>query len=231
MLQIFITYSKTSQDRRSKLANAHWDQGNTEQTAIDTMEQGAVYLDPGTSFEASDIAPPYLRLLQSLSEAVLNNEGTPGEWYLDGVGSHEELDVVVLGVSKYRTYRNEERETMCYSRDAITGVGSPGGMCGPCPHSKWQKDPEMRCSLGFGYLLFVPDYNMMSQLRLERTGTALAKVINTHLATKKPANFVLTLGHRKVNRNNRRYCVGTATLNREREVPDAAHELVPAVGV
>lgn len=163
--------------------------------------------------EPSEQATLRLKLLQSVSEEVSNEEGRAGDYFIDGVGHLSYMPTVVpLAHSLTRIMRqdtgdDEMGDIMCRSADGITGTGSPGGACHVCPMSQWDNDtgtPPL-CSEFRSYLCYVVEEGLIVKWALYRTGLPVAKTINSYASVKGWGNFALQLGSTQVKGRNRNY--------------------------
>jgi len=103
----------------------------------------------GGEFDASDLALPYVKIVQATSES-----GTPGQlWFSDGTPEADVINLVVLHIQFTRSLFDSDRSaSLCSSNDRVIGnVREPDELliaaganvgtlaCGGCPH---QDDPQ-----------------------------------------------------------------------------------------
>ena len=67
-----------------------------------------------------------------------------------------EIECILLGVRRGRvrwdpTLKNMD-EPLCRSRNAITGVGDPGGSCTACSYATWNGDEKPQCALVYDFI-------------------------------------------------------------------------------
>jgi hypothetical protein len=67
-----------------------------------------------------------------------------------------ELECILLGVRRGRirwdsTLKNMD-EPLCRSRDAVNGVGDPGGPCIKCPKAEWRNGDKPECALVYDFI-------------------------------------------------------------------------------
>ena len=67
-----------------------------------------------------------------------------------------EVECIILGLRRGRvrwdpTLKNME-EPLCRSRDAVTGVGDPGGDCAGCSYAAWNEDEKPGCALVYDFI-------------------------------------------------------------------------------
>ena len=97
--------------------------------------------DTAPDFENDDILIPRLRLAQSLTREVVDNEAAPGQWLVPGWEAVDTVTLVPLAFGRLRELRDGD-DILCESRDAITGHGEPGGNCRTCSLARWQRGPR-----------------------------------------------------------------------------------------
>jgi hypothetical protein len=104
------------------------------------------------NFKTEDLILPRLRLLQGLSQAVVDGVGKIGQFQdsLSGEIIGDSMEVVLLGMKNGAVYFEQGEGMRCKSGDGITNMD--GVPCVNCPfneyHSKrWGKDePPPKCS-------------------------------------------------------------------------------------
>lgn len=136
--------------------------------------------------DSSDISYARLSLMQPQSPGVVNDEARPGQWLVSGYSGQSEIVVVPLGVKKDRIFSEGPygaSEVKCVSRDAVTGVGTPGGSCASCPLAEFGKDPvtgkatKPACTLQYNYVCYSEEHGLVA-LTLSKTATSVAKQLN-----------------------------------------------------
>ncbi len=81
---------------------------------------------------------------------VVMPAGGATAWEVPSLGDADSVKVlegVIVGWHYIRTYWKSEKTgdkvpPDCSSRDAVTGVGVPGGACVACPLARWKSDPK-----------------------------------------------------------------------------------------
>jgi hypothetical protein len=89
--------------------------------------------------EQGRVVLPLLKIIQSMSDDFIKEKVPVGVFRntLSGEVIGESLEVIPIGVKHYRR-RFVDRNVLCYSNNALDGVGDPGGSCLACPLSKWE---------------------------------------------------------------------------------------------
>ena len=172
------------------------------------------------SYAARDTVPPQVKLLQKM-----RNQNRPFDEVPDGHFVHsitgqdlgERLRVLVLLSLQSRLlyegeYDGSPRAALCYSHDALSGHGAPGGSCRCCPLTKASQDKDgkrrsARCTLTHSYVLLPvafrdgiaddghlgPDLAMGGAclFSLQRGGLSSAQAWNGMLADRKNPGFTM----------------------------------------
>lgn len=122
-----------------------------------TVEPGGVPAVPdpyARQYVPDDELPmPRLRINQKASDehptaGVFINTQTEEE--------STEVECILLDVRRNRvrwdkTLKNME-EPLCRSRDAVNGVGDPGGSCASCSFAAWNDDDKPECALVYDFV-------------------------------------------------------------------------------
>lgn len=137
------------------------------------------------NLDAQDITIPRVRLLQATSREVQRGEAKVGTFQnsLTGENYGSKLEFIPFQVFKSRV-RFSQKTALCISRDAITGIGDPGGDCETCSFSQWGSEREApECSLVYNYLSWLPgrDEELPIAVSLMRTSIPTARKFNTIL--------------------------------------------------
>lgn len=157
-------------------------------------------------FDSEDLIMPRLRLAQGLTTEVQEGDARPGDWVLNGYDAVEEVVIVPLLYAKVRAKRVADGQVECYSPNAIIGIGTPGNMCAQCPLSQWTPDPDgtldtrgqirnlpPRCTLAYSYYCWSVTHEAAVVVEFKRTAEAMAKGVNTLIATRGLGNFAIKL--------------------------------------
>jgi hypothetical protein len=179
------------------------------ETALVTAEQGQagmMVFSEDLDFEMGEMRIPYLKLLGLTSPEVSNRQGQVGQWFLEGHGAVDAVEIAILGVSRFRELREDmsvpNARTLCRSNDGVIGVGAPGGICKTCPMAQWGeknastgKGTPPPCNNGFMYQVYSLTHGQPALLALRKSGIDAAKTINTGLQLRKARNFVTIISH------------------------------------
>jgi len=67
-----------------------------------------------------------------------------------------EIECIILGLRRGRVRWDPSLKNMeaplCRSRDAMTGVGEPGGSCVTCPDAVWNEDAKPPCAIVYDFI-------------------------------------------------------------------------------
>lgn len=103
------------------------------------------------NFDNSDLIIPRLRLLQGLSQAVVDGLGIIGQFQdtLTGEILGDEVEVVLMGMKNGAVYFEAGKGMQCKSVDGITSIR--GDSCKDCPFGhyhagEWVDDVPPKCS-------------------------------------------------------------------------------------
>jgi len=121
-------------------------------TELAKQEEQAV--GTGGDFDASDLAIPYVKIVQATSET-----GTPGSFFSSDGTEFDTIKLVVLHIQFTRTiYDADKSQMICSSNDRITGnVREPDELlaaagiaegplaCGGCPHQDDSQYAKVAC--------------------------------------------------------------------------------------
>ena len=163
---------------------------SSEDTPV-TPNLPALYSDQ-PDFSPDDVQIPRLRLAQGLSREVQDGTARPGQWLLIGFEPIPEATIVPMLFARMRELRDEDgdRQVLCYSRDSVTGVGDPGGVCESCPLGKWAGSKEEGnrraplCNFNYSYIIYSVEHDAVASLSFSRSGLGAAKMMNTIIAQK-----------------------------------------------
>lgn len=151
------------------------------------------------NFDRSEVQMPKLRLGQSMSPEVQENDAEMGDWLVTGFEPEKEVVVVPVGFMRGRTLIDDDI-IVCSSTDQVTGIGDPGGDCQTCPKAQWgkpkrgeSKSTPPPCTQYFSYLVYSTTHQEVMTLDLRKTGMNAAKYINTVAQKKGFTNFAITL--------------------------------------
>lgn len=175
-----------------------------------------------TQFDPEDISFPRLKLLQGISQEVMDPESTlkAGQWHITGdEDGRKEVVFIPQAYSLSRRYQvgtGDDKQTLCQSSDGVTGVGTPGGSCKACPLAQWGEDPEtgrrvLACQPSYNYIGHVPEYGVVA-MSLSRTASPTAKTLNGFLAIRKFGNFGVKLTASQVKGGDKTYFVPTMKI-------------------
>jgi len=146
----------------------------------------AIYSDK-PEFSQDDVFIPKLRLAQGLTAEVQDGSARPGQFVVSGFPPVEEVNIIPLMYARTRELRDQDtRGVLCFSRDAMVGVGEPGGDCSECPHAKFtgdgknKKPPE--CMFSYSYVVYSKEHESVLSLQFSKTGLNSGKMLNTIVA-------------------------------------------------
>lgn len=165
--------------------------GGSAEDALADSEAQSTALDiysGEAQFDADDVFIPRLRLAQGLTKEVQDGTARPGQFLVAGFSPEEDVTLVPVGFTKLREYRNPDdgSEVFCYSKDALTGEGEPGGLCAECPLNKWTPNPDKPgknlppvCKFSYGYLFYSEQHDAITSFRFKGMGINAGKMLNT----------------------------------------------------
>jgi hypothetical protein len=150
-------------------------------------EMAPRYVDSLTDiFDTEDAYLPRLRLAQGLTPEVQDGTARPGQWIVTGFEPRDTVTIVPVRAAKTRTRLDDEGGVLCFSADARTGQGDPGGSCETCPLRHWttlddgtRVPPE--CDVQYRYIVYIAELDCYAVLVCKRTALNAAKLINTVL--------------------------------------------------
>lgn len=184
-----------------------------------TQDEGVGQLSLYSSkpiFDASDIQPPVLKLLQALSPDVTEGSGKAGQWNLSGFSNADKLTVVPISFAKRREYRNDDTfQLECTSYDGEVGEGTPGGLCMGCPMNTWTKEGSRnvgpKCQFIYSYMVFVKEFDTVAVINFKRTALGVGRTLNSIVARTGMLNCAITLGSKLTQAKKGSYYVPTVT--------------------
>jgi hypothetical protein len=184
-----------------------------------TMSTQARQWTSKPKFEQSDLAFPKLRLAQGTTAEVQKEIAKSGDFLLTGFDAVPSVVIIPLLTAKAREYRNKDdvRQILCSSIDAVTGVGTPGGICADCPKAEWTGPREARrpppCDLVWSYVAYSLQHEQLVVVEFKKTGAPQAKFINTMLENRGPGTFAVNLAaQRKTNSRQQTYFEPVVTV-------------------
>lgn len=185
----------------------------------------AVY-QPAVEMSGDDFFIPRVRLAQGLTAEVQEGMAKTGDWLMMGIEPQTSLIIVPLSMAKQQEFRHTDTGlTQCYSNDAITGIGDPGGPCADCPLNKWgprgdngRGTPPL-CMFRYAYMVYVyTDKDGVitpigpGMFEAKKSSIQLGKVINSFAMMHKGwGNFAVRLTSRKVEDGQKKYARPVAT--------------------
>lgn len=135
-------------------------------------------------FEQHEIAIPRVRLMQPVSDDVMNGNQTQGTFVIPGYEATKEFNFYPIGMMR-RRQRVSEQNIVCKSPDAKHGEGDPGIECAKCPFQQWgPKDPKTgkgtppECSLIYDYLGVDLDNDTICIMSFQKTSNKTAYWLN-----------------------------------------------------
>lgn len=169
---------------------------------------------------SEDMRVPRIRLAQGLTPEVLEQEARAGEWLAPHEKPAKEIDVVILGLRRSRTYRvggddDDESYVSCQSVDGEIGVGDPGGVCAECPMAEWASGENGRripppCDLAYHYLVaYGNKYSNYAELVMRGTQKTTAQQVNALYRQGGPGRTFIKLGSAMNRRGQRSWYVPT----------------------
>ena len=206
--------------------------GASAETEAEVVETGLSLYDTEPQFSQEDVFLNKLRLAQGLTKEVQDGTARPGQYLVTGFAPEESVTVVPVGVAKMREYRNPDdgREMFCFSKDALTGDGDPGGACADCPFNKWTPNPDKPgknkppiCKFSYGYLFYSEQHDAIVAFRFKGMALNAGKGINTIVNHHGLRKVAITLGSEQKSGPNGSYYVPTTTV-----VPEPDPELLAA---
>jgi hypothetical protein len=95
-----------------------------------------------TAIGAQDIQMPRLKLLQALSQPVIDQEAPAGNFWNSLTSEDYGVAVKVIPVLgfKNRVYLEPGKGLLCRSIDMVQGIGNPGIECAKCQLKDWPAD-------------------------------------------------------------------------------------------
>jgi hypothetical protein len=156
-------------------------ESESQSTALDIYQGEA-------QFTSEDVFIPRLRLAQGLTSEVQDGTARPGQFLVSGFAPEEDVTLVPVGFARLREYRDPEDGSviLCYSKDAITGEGDPGGECGDCPNNKWVENPDKPgknlppvCKFSYGYLFYSEQHDTIVSFKFKGMALNAGKMLNT----------------------------------------------------
>lgn len=176
--------------------------GEVVTTEEDLPTSGRVYSET-LDFDFSEIRIPKLRLASGLTKEVADQQARMGQWLLTGHEPENTVEVVIVGVSRFRIYAlKDEGEVLCRSDDGFTGIGNPGGNCKTCPFAQWgEKNPKTNkskaplCNNGFSYQAFSLTHDQACIVDFKKTQLEAANNMNTSLYLRGARSCVFILRH------------------------------------
>jgi hypothetical protein len=119
--------------------------------------------------------------------------------------SVKSIDGIVLMNKTIRVYWADEftgegTPPDCQSKDLITGVGTPGGLCATCPYAQWESDPKG----GGGQAC-----KTVGTLFVMRPGEMLPVIVPVPVASVQPLKkFMLSLSSKNIKYSNAIISIG-----------------------
>ena len=180
-------------------------------------------------FGQEDVIIPRLKLAQGLTTEVQEGIARPGQWILTGFEPEDELTIVPLAFAKRRELRDPDtRDILCFSRDARTGEGTPGGECAVCPMNEWTESDDGKrvpppCNFQYAYLVYAVDLDSMGALTFAKSGLSSGKMLNTIVAQRGMGRCAVKLSSSQRTGPNGKYHVPSVNpANVDAEVLDKA---------
>lgn len=204
--------SKESKDKQNTTLIAT--QGEPDLEFLRSFGTGAL-----DSLSQRDIIMPRYKLIQNTSKT-----GTPGKWVsnLDPDREFDELHIIILEISNYRTYFPPKGENgdkpLCRSNDGYkksdpNGIGD--GDCDSCRYAQWKNDASGRgikpaCSSGYTMLgLIVLPEGGMEPGMISFKGSAIkpCKSFFTRMKTRgiPPFAYITVIGSESVTNDKGRF--------------------------
>ena len=165
--------------------------GGSAEEAVSESEGAGTALDiysREAQFSSEDVYIPQLRLAQGLTKEVQDGSARPGQFLVQGFAPEEDVTLVPVAYAKLREYRDPDdgSQMLCFSRDAITGEGDPGGDCASCPLNAWTPNPDKPgknkppiCKQIYGYLFYSEQHDAITSFRFKGMGIKAGKLLNT----------------------------------------------------
>ena len=152
------------------------------------------------AFDSGDLVYPRVRLAQSLTLEVQEEQAKAGQFVMTGFEAQDQLTIVPGLFARRRMYMPEGmQDVACRSADGITGVGTPGGLCDACPLNQWTGSVEQNnrkgpaCTFMYSYIVFVVEWEAAGILDFRKTSLNAGKTVNTLAMHKGLGNFAFTL--------------------------------------
>jgi hypothetical protein len=113
------------------------DKPNPSELAIPSAPLGMEEFDREMK-EQGRVVLPLLKIIQAMSDDFQKEHLPVGVFRntLSGEVIGDTLEVIPIGIKHYRR-RFVDRNVLCFSNNALDGIGDPGGSCLACPLSKW----------------------------------------------------------------------------------------------
>ena len=170
-----------------------------------------------TDDEDYDLEFPVMKILQRTSEEVENEEGKPGEIFVDALGVIEApAQFAPLGRTQFRIKREDptdiDSEIVCRSNDSFNGYGDPAGVgedkkhdCRTCPFSKGTEDGPPECTHIISFIGYLPEHEQLVRFSMQRTALRAARRLNTIMKGKVFGEVLVTLASRVAGSQRQRY--------------------------
>lgn len=172
-------------------------------------------------FSQEDVYLNKLRLAQGLTKEVQDGTARPGQYLVTGFAAEEDVKLVPVGFAKMREHRNPDdgREMLCFSKDALQGVGEPGGACAECPLNQWTPNPDKPgknkppvCRFSYGYLFYSEQHDAIVAFRFKGMALNAGKSLNTIVNHHGLGNVAITMGSEQKSGPNGSYYVPQITV-------------------
>jgi hypothetical protein len=162
---------------------------DTDDSAVKIMEATqsaaplAIFNSSVDALDASDVAPPLLRLTQGQTSEVLNGEAKPGQWIMNNTPAYDTVTCVPLAMAKRRERWVEDGGLVCSSDRSIIGIGNPGGTCADCFAAKWEKTEKgnypPECIFMYSYIMYVKEFDTIALFNFKKTSIGIGKMLNS----------------------------------------------------
>ncbi len=202
--------------------------GDAEDALVDSEGAGTALdiYSTETNFDADDVFIPRLRLAQGLTKEVQDGTATPGQFLVQGFTPEIDVTLVPVAFTKMREYRDPDDGSvvLCYSRDALTGEGEPGGECAQCPLNQWTPNPDKPgknrppiCKFSYGYLFYSEQHDTITSFKFKGMGLNAGKMLNTIVNHHGLRKVVIKLGSEQKSGRNGSYYIPSVSVVAEPE--------------
>ena len=189
-------------------------------------------------FDSESGAPrlPIIKIMQSNSPEVVEQEGSAGHFYSSTIGDMgESITIIPLQTGLSRIFNNPDKrfadsEIVCSSQDGKEGTIRDAsdygekrritGDCATCPMKEWgPRDPKTGrgspplCTLHRSFNVYAPEEELLAQIDFSRTGMPAAEDMLTQIRLKREwGTLAFQLGLRHVKGSNPYYKPVTRVL-------------------